>query len=107
MLYELRAYEAMPGKMPALLNRFATITINLWKKHGIRPMGFWTDEIGTSNLLTYMLVWESLAERERKWAVFGVDPEWQKARAETEKDGVLVARVENRILRPTAFSPLQ
>ena len=48
--------------------------------------------------------WESLAEREKKWAAFGADPEWQKARAETEENGAIVANVKNFILAPTAFS---
>lgn len=107
MLYELRIYEAMPGKLPALNNRFANITIPLWKKHGIRPVAFWTEEFGTSNQLVYMLAWESLAEREQKWASFQSDPEWQARRAETEREGPLVARIHNRILRPTPYSPLQ
>ncbi|GBD11550.1 hypothetical protein HRbin23_01217 [bacterium HR23] len=107
MLYELRIYEAMPGKLPALNTRFATVTIPLWKTHGIRPVAFWTEDIGTSNQLVYMLAWESLAEREQKWTAFQADPEWQARRAETEREGPLVARVSNRILRPTPYSPLQ
>ena len=52
-----------------------------------RP-GFWTTLIGSSNQsLTYMLAWESLAEREQKWMAFQSDPEWIAKRAETEKDG--------------------
>ncbi|MCS7206365.1 MAG: NIPSNAP family protein [Dehalococcoidia bacterium] len=107
MLYELRIYEAMPGKLPALNNRFATITIPMWKKHGIRPVAFWTEDIGTSNQLVYLLAWESLAEREQKWTAFQNDPEWQALRAQTEQDGPLVARIHNRILHPTPYSPMQ
>ncbi len=107
MIYELRIYDCMPGRLPDLNNRFANITIPLWKKHGIRPVAFWTEEIGTSNRLVYMLQWESLAEREKKFPAFQADPEWQTKRAETEKNGTLVARVENRMLRPTPYSPMQ
>ena len=62
MLHELRIYDCMPGKLPALNERFANITIPLWKKHGIRAAAFWTEEIGTSNRLVYLLEWDSLAE---------------------------------------------
>ncbi|WP_442994258.1 NIPSNAP family protein [Scytonema sp. PRP1] len=40
----------------------------MWEKHGIRQAGFWTTLIGQSNQrLTYMLAWDSMAEREERW----------------------------------------
>ncbi|MDP6707719.1 MAG: NIPSNAP family protein [Alphaproteobacteria bacterium] len=105
MIYELRIYHCVPGRLPALLNRFETITLPLWEKHGIRQAGFWTTGIGDSNQdLYYFLAWESLAEREQKWDAFAADPEWLEKRAETEKDGAIVASVNNQILLPTSFS---
>ncbi len=108
MLYELRVYDCCPGCLPALLNRFQNHTTKIWERHGIRQGGFWTTLIGNSNhRLTYFLVWESLAEREQKWAKFQADPEWNKARAESEKDGPIVANVVSEILTPTAFSSVK
>lgn len=108
MIHELRIYHCVSGRLPALLKRFETITLGLWDKHGIRQAGFWTVDIGPSNQsLYYLLAWESLAERETKWAAFQSDPEWQAKRAETEKDGAIVASLENMILRPTAFSSVR
>lgn len=108
MLYELRTYNAVPGRLPDLLKRFETITLGIWEKFGIRQIGFWTVQIGESNVrLYYMLQWESLAERERIWNSFMADPDWQARRAETEKNGPLVASVVNAILEPTAFSALK
>ena len=52
-----------------------------------------------------MLGYPSLGEREKSWAAFQTDPNWQQARAESEKKGPLVAKTYNRILRPTAYSP--
>ena len=94
--------------MPDLLKRFETITIKLWQKYGIRQAGFWTVAIGPSNQdLYYLLEWESLADREKKWNAFIVDPEWLAARAQTESNGPLVASVENMILQPTSFSSVK
>jgi NIPSNAP len=108
MLYELRVYHAVPGRLPDLLKRFDTITMGIWKKHGIEQAGFWTTGIGESNqTLHYFLKWESLADREKKWTAFQADPEWISARAETEKNGAIVARVENQILQPTSFSAVK
>ena len=108
MIYELRIYNCVPGRLPALLKRFDTITLGLWKKHGIRQAGFWTTVIGESNQnLFYFLVWESLAEREKKWAAFQSDPEWISKRAETERDGPIVATLSSQLLEPTAFSSVK
>src|ERR671923_304508 len=91
MIYELRIYRCVPGRLPALLKRFDTITLKLWEKHGIRQAGFWTTVIGESNQdLYYLLAWESLAEREQKWGKFISDPEWLSARAETEAGTTMV-----------------
>jgi hypothetical protein len=108
MIYELRVYRCVPGRLPALLNRFEKITLGLWEKHGIRQAGFWTTAIGESNQeLYYLLQWDSLADREKKWGSFQSDPAWLSARAETEKDGPIVANVANQMLQPTGFSSVK
>jgi len=108
MLYELRVYHCVSGRLPALLKRFDTITLKLWEKHGIRQAGFWTVAIGDSSQdLYYLLAWESLADREKKWNAFQSDPEWIEKRAETERDGPIVASVSNSILQPTSFSAVK
>ena len=108
MIYELRVYKCVPGRLPALINRFATITLKLWDKHGIKQAGFWTTLVGESNMeLYYLLAWESLAERDKKWGAFQSDPDWIAKRAETEKDGAIVNNVSNQLLVPTAYSSVK
>lgn len=108
MIYELRIYHCLPGKLPALLKRFENATLKIWEKHGIRQAGFWTVAIGGSNHdLYYLLAWDSLADRDKKWAAFAADPEWQKARAESEKDGPILTHFSNQILAPTSFSSVK
>jgi hypothetical protein len=108
MIYELRVYRCVPGRLPALLKRFEGTTLELWKKHGIRQAGFWTVLVGESNQdLYYLLQWESLAEREKKWNAFMSDPEWLTKRAESERDGAIVASISNSFLQPTAFSSVK
>ena len=105
MIYEMRVYRVLLGRMPALLNRFQNTTLDLWKTRGFRPAGFWTTLIGPSNhALYYLIAWESLAEREKKWGTFQADQEWIAARAASEADGPILERVENYILQPTSFS---
>jgi hypothetical protein len=107
MLYELRVYHCMPGRLPDLNRRFESVTLKMWEKHGIRQVGFWTTLVGPSNQdLTYLLEWQDMAERERVFTGFMNDPEWHKARAETEKNGPIVASITNTFLAPTAYSKL-
>jgi hypothetical protein len=108
MIYEHRVYQPAPGQMPKLLARFRDHTISIWKKHGIHPIGFWTTLIGeSSNELTYILSWESLADRETRWTAFLGDPAWHKAKDESERDGPIVANIDSKILAPTDFSALK
>src|SRR5258708_3542368 len=108
MIYELRIYHCVSGRLPALLKRFDTITLKLWQQHSIKQPGFGTVRTGDSNKDRYCLPqWDSLAEREKKGAPFQADPEWHAKRAETEKDGAIVASVANLILQPTAFSSVK
>jgi NIPSNAP len=108
MIYETRVYRCLPGRLPALLNRFENVTLKLWEKHGIKQAGFFTTLVGESNQdLTYLLAWESLADRDKKWAAFQSDPEWIAARAKTEESGQIVSTIVNQLLVPTKFSSVK
>jgi hypothetical protein len=107
MLYELRVYDIPPSKMKDINNRFANHTTRIWKRLGIRPVGFWENVIGPNNTLTYLLAWESLAEREKKWDAFMSDPEWIKVSEETSKNGPIVLKLTTTIMKPTDYSAMQ
>ena len=84
MIMEMRVYRCLPGRLPALMKRFDTLTLKLWDKHGIKQAGFYTTLIGTSNQeLTYFVAWDSLADREKKWTAFQSDPDWIAGRAKS------------------------
>src|SRR3984957_20519800 len=108
MIYELRIYHCVPGRLPDLIKRFDTITLKLWEKHAIHQPCLWTTLVGGSSMdLTFSLKWESLAEREAKMAKFGADPEWLASRAKTEESGPIVASITNSFLAPTSFSSVK
>ena len=108
MIYEYRVYEAVPGKLPELHDRFRHHAVRLFERHGMRLVGFWTPEIGDYNdRVIYILAFQDLEERQRAWDAFKGDPEWQKVKAETEAGGPLVARITNTVLTPTDYSPLK
>ena len=107
-LHEGDLLFAPPGQAQVLEGDVVRVEGVRVDRHGIRQAGFWTTEIGPENhALYYLLEWESLAEREEKWNAFQADPEWIEKRAQSEKDGPIVATIENMILKPTAFSSVK
>lgn len=105
MIYELRTYEAIPGKMRAL-NAHLEVAGGLFKNHGLGVLGFWGEEVGSGTQITYMWIYDSLEGREKKVAAFGADPIWQRQLAEeAEKEGPIITRAHNTMMQLTPFSP--
>ena len=107
MIYEMRTYETIPGQLQKLNDRFEHVTLDYFEKYNIRAIGFWTEDVGANNRLVYLLAFDSLAQRDEAWARFRSDEERIKAFAESEKDGPLVAKIYNTILKPTSYSQLR
>lgn len=107
MIYELREYTAVLGRMPALVKRFNEHTLKLFEKHDINCVFCSLTDVGdnSNNELVYLVRFDSAADRDEKWAQFVSDPEWVKARQQGEEaaGGPLVASIRNRILSPALF----
>jgi hypothetical protein len=105
-VYEMRVYHAMPGKLDALNARFRDHTVKLFEKHGLSNVGYFVP-VGENkdNKLVYWISAPSKEARDKSFKVFGADPDWKKAAAESEKDGKLVAKVESTLLTATDYSP--
>jgi NIPSNAP len=69
------------------------------------PGRFWTTLVGkSSQQISYILAWDGMAEREKRWGALLADPEWVAVAAKTEKDGQLVENISSQLLAPTTFS---
>ena len=103
-IYELRTYTTLPGRLPALNKRFAEHTLKLFEKHGMKNEMYWvpTDE---DNKLIYVVSHASREAADASWKAFQADPEWQKARTDSEKDGKIVEKVERVWMKATDYSP--
>ena len=105
MVYELRTYTPVPGRMPELLQRFQQHTLRIWDRLGICHAGFWkTHPEVDSELLVYMLLWNTLEERDAIWNTFVSDPEWIVAKQESESRGPIVVEITSSLLVPQLFS---
>jgi hypothetical protein len=108
-VFELRTYYAAPGKMEALHARFRNHTCKLFQKHGMTLIGFWSPTIPAEaeKKMIYVLAFPSQEAAERSWKAFREDPAWKAAKAASEKNGVLVEKVESVFLKATDYSPLR
>ena len=107
--FEMRTYYANPGKIAALHARFRDHTTKLFEKHGMQNIGYWQQATGDNaeNTLVYILAYPSEEARKKSWDAFAADPDWKKAKADSEKDGVLVGKVESKFLKPTDYSAIK
>jgi hypothetical protein len=108
-VYELRIYHTNPGKLEALHARFRDHTCKLFQKHGIEVVGFWTPIQGqeAKETLYYIVAFPSLEAQTKAWAAFKNDPDWIKAKADSETEGVLVNKVESKNLKAADYSPIR
>ena len=110
-VYELRTYTASPGKLDALNARFRDHTCALFQKHGMELIGFWTPTEGPeadgNRILVYILAFPSKEAKVASWKAFQSDPDWIKARTESEKDGKLVEKVESTLMNATDYSAIK
>lgn len=109
-VFEMRTYIANDGKNDAMHKRFRDHTVTLFKKHGMESVGYWVpeeDKDGAGSTLIYILAHKSRDEAKKSWAAFGSDPEWQKVRDASEKDGKLVKTVISVYLDPTDYSAVK
>lgn len=104
-VFEMRIYYAPEGKLDALHARFRDHTTKLFEKHGMTNVGYFVPVENKENKLVYFLAYPDLDARKKAWDAFLADPEWKKAKADSEKDGKLVEKIENVFLTPTDYSP--
>ena len=111
-VFELRTYVTNEGKLDALHSRFTNHTMKLFSKQGMTHIAYWQpvdEEDGAKNKLIYILAHPSKEAGLAAFTAFRADPEWIKAKAESEKDGSLTVEngVKSIYMKATDFSPIQ
>lgn len=104
MIYELRTYYIHPGKLEDIHQRFSTLTIDLFKKHGMNTLDFWEDAEG-KNIIYYILEQKDMESREQSFNNFRHDPEWIEGKRLSELNGPIVEKVESIFMKRVPYSP--
>ena len=105
-VFELRTYTTNEGKLPDLQKRFRDHTVDIFKRHGITNIGYFTPE-EKPNTLIYIIAHESRDAAKKNWDDFRNDPEWKKVSAASEENGKIVTNVVSVFMDPTDYSPMK
>ena len=104
MILEIRDYHVYTGKLPELLRLYETEGVPIQQEVLGGFIGAFTVDVGTLSTYTHMWRYESYDDRAQRRAALQVREDWQ---AFLTKIQPLIHRQENRILVPTAYSPLR
>ena len=96
MVYELRIYHIVPGRMDDIEARFRDHTFELFERHAIDVVGFWRKR--DADELIYVCRYPDADAMQASWSSFRADPEWQEVKRRTEAKGPIVRKVESEIL---------
>ena len=104
MILEQRDYHVYTGKLGELVRLYETEGIAIQQEYLGGLVGAFTVDIGAVS--TYSTIWryDSYAEREERRARLQADGRWQSFLAKIQP---LIHTQQNRILIPTAFSPIK
>jgi hypothetical protein len=109
-IFELRTYESdNETTVKRKIKMFGVGELAIFRRCGLQPV-FFGEALAGANLprITYMVAYENMADRDKAWAAFGADPEWQKLKVTpglTDPD--IVSNISNAILRPAAGSEIR
>ena len=109
-VFELRVYHSPTQRqLGYVLERFAGPEIKIFHRVGVHPILYTTTILGPNMPnLTYLIPFDSLADREKAWDAFQADPDWIKARDESiARGGQIVANQNISLFRAAPFSPIQ
>jgi hypothetical protein len=110
-VFELRTYESLnESSVQQKIKMFgAGGEIGVFRACGMQPV-FFGEAIEGANMphVTYMLAFENLAARDKLWAAFRTNPDWQKLQTNADYSSPsLVINISNAILAPVAGSDIR
>ena len=104
MIVEQRDYHVVTGKLPQVVTMYEEEGIALQQEHLGNFLAAFTTDIGALSTYTAMWGYESYADREQRRARLQADPRWQDFLSRLQP---LLHTQQNRVLVPTAFSPIR
>src|SRR5579864_8561287 len=85
MIYELRTYTLVLGGAPQYIQITKEELLPLLAEHGLKPLGYWSTDIGPLNELVHLWAFNDLNERQQKWSAWGARPAPRVYRSQTAR----------------------
>ncbi len=104
MIVDERTYTIHIGKIPAYLKLYQEEGLEIQKRTLGNLIGYFVTEVGQLSTVVHLWAYDSVEDRAKRRAELAANPAWQAYLAKMQP---LVTAMENRILTPTAFSPLR
>ncbi|HKP18955.1 MAG TPA: NIPSNAP family protein [Gaiellaceae bacterium] len=104
MIVEQRDYHVFTGKLNELVGLYESEGIELAQRYLGGFIAAFTTDVGALSMYTSLWGYDSYAERERRRAELQADETWKAFLARIQP---LIHTQHNRILVPTAFSPIR
>ena len=110
-VFELRTYTTAPNRLKNLHARFRDHTCEIFKNHGMTNVAYWTpmdNNKGKFNTLIYIISHYGTTQAKKNWRGFVGDPDWKKVRADSEKDGKILAMTPHKVfMNSLDYSPIK
>ena len=106
MIVDLRMYTCKPNRLPAFVALYKEHAWPLQSKYLKNCLGWYVTVEGALNTVVHLWGYKDQADREARRNAMAADPAWGEYLRRAAEADVLV-KMENRILRPTDFSPVQ
>jgi len=104
VIVEERTYHVFTGKLPEVVRMYETEGTRIQQRILGNLVGAFTVDVGALSAIVQLWAYDSYAERERRRAELQADDGWRDFLGRLQP---LLHTQENRILVPTAFSPLK
>jgi len=104
VIVEQRDYHVYTGKLNELVRLYADEGIAIQQELLGNLIGVFTTDVGELSTYTSLWGYDSYAERERRRAELQADEAWKDFLSRLQP---LLHTQQNRILIPTAFSPIK
>jgi hypothetical protein len=104
VIVEQRDYHVITGRLNELVALYADEGIAIQEEILGGLVGVFTTDVGTLSTYTSLWRYDNFGERERRRARLQADERWRRFLGKIQP---LIHTQQNRILLPTAFSPLR
>ncbi|HEY0945678.1 MAG TPA: NIPSNAP family protein [Opitutaceae bacterium] len=107
-IHQLRIYEIFEHNKAAFHERFRAHAMRIMReRYGFDFVALWETQSDDRTEFVYLLRWPDAPTMKAQWTAFMADEEWKEIKRRTAAvHGQLVGEIQERVLQPTAYSPV-